>query len=81
MPPHLELVQRVLDETLPDLETPDPTDPREQMAPDQVQVCKLCSRNLLWTLEVHWKDCFRGQGLAGLCNQNNFKWLDALCFN
>lgn len=29
MPPHLEVVERVLDETLPDLETPDPTDPRE----------------------------------------------------
>lgn len=46
MPPHLEVVERVLDETLPNLETPDPTHPREQMAPDQVQAHKLCFRKI-----------------------------------
>lgn len=46
MPPHLEVVERVLDETLPDPETPDPTHPREQMAPDQVQAQKLCFQKL-----------------------------------
>lgn len=39
------------------------------------------SSNLLGTLAIHWRDYFREQGLAVLCNQNNFKWLDALCFN
>lgn len=39
------------------------------------------SSNLLGTLAIHWRDRFREQGLAVLCNQNNFKWLDALCFN
>lgn len=33
------------------------------------------------TLEIHWRDCFREQGLAVLFSQNDFKWLDALCFN
>lgn len=39
------------------------------------------SRNLLGTLAIHQRHCSRGQGLTALCNQNNFKWLDALCFN
>lgn len=46
MPPHLEVVERVLDDTLPDPETPDPTGPREQMASDQVQAHKLCFQKL-----------------------------------
>lgn len=47
VPPHLEVVERVLDETLPNLETPDPTDPREQMAPGQVQAHKLCFQKFI----------------------------------
>lgn len=40
-------LKRVLDETLPNLETPDPTDSREQMAPGQVQAHKLCFQKFI----------------------------------
>lgn len=46
MPPHLEEYERVLGGILPGTETPDPADPREQMAPDQVQARKLCFQKL-----------------------------------
>lgn len=80
MPPHLEVVERVLDETLPDLETPDPTDPREQMAPGQVQAHKLCFQKLTGDSGNPLQRLFQGVRLA-VCKQNNFKWLDAPCFN
>lgn len=46
VPPHLEVEKRVLSGTLPGTETPDPADPWEQMAPDQVQACRLCFQKL-----------------------------------
>lgn len=46
MPPHLEVEKRVLGRTLTGTETRDPADPREQMAPDQVQACRLCFQKL-----------------------------------
>lgn len=64
VPPCLEVAERVLDETLPDLETPDPIDPREQMAPGQVQAHKLCFQILTEDSGNPLERLFQGARLA-----------------
>lgn len=64
VPSHLEVVERVLDKTLPDLETSDPTDPREQMAPGQVQAHKLCFQKLTGDSGNPLERLFQGVRLA-----------------
>lgn len=49
------------------------------MAPDQVQARKLCLQKLSGDSGSPPETLF--QGARTLCNKNNFKWLDAVCFN